>query len=156
MKTLTALTLWISLAFICTPALYAQPYGTALGARIGTETGITVKHYLNSSFAVEGLGLWYHQGLRVGGLALQHVDLDRQGVTRLFAGAGLHAGYDGRKLETDKLTAAAGMDIVGGVAFIIPNLPIELSLDWKPAWEWTGNKGFSLQRAGVSFRVMLD
>jgi hypothetical protein len=149
----------ISLLFFLTisfSAVFAQPYGWSLGGRIGTEAGLTVKHYLNRSVAIEGLGLMYHRGVRVGALLEQHFDLDRRGNTRLFAGAGLHAGYNGRRIETDQLTGSLGVDAIGGVAFIVPNLPIELSLDWKPAWEFAGQPGFSLQRAGVSLRVMLD
>ncbi len=137
--------------------LLAQPYTTALGGRLGTGTGVTIKHYLAEPFAVEGQLLYQGLGLRAGALGLYHFDIDRRGNNRFYTGAGAYAGYLGRKKETDRLRAVAGIDLSAGVELVFPTLPASISLDWQPGLQFAGDgPSLRLQQAGMSLRVFLN
>lgn len=154
--TFTYRLLLLTAALATGTSMLVQPYTTAVGGRLGTGTGVTLKHYLAEPFAVEGQLLYQGLGLRAGAMGLYHFDIDRRGNNRFYTGAGAYAGYLGRKKETDRLRAVAGIDLSAGVELVFPTLPASISLDWQPGLQFAGDgPSLRLQQAGMSLRVFL-
>ena len=113
-------------------------YKTAAGLRLGYPYGVSVKHFANEKSAVEGiLGFWYG-GLNVTALYEYHQPLGKEPGLKWFAGAGAeftswnYGGYSG---------GVFGIDLIAGLDYKLPTAPLNLSLDWKPAFIVSGGAG---------------
>ena len=62
-------------------------YSTAIGAKF-YPTGITLKHFINSSTALEFLGYFYERGSRLTGLYEFHGEIGNPGGLRWYVGPG--------------------------------------------------------------------
>ena len=122
----------------------AQDYTTSLGVRLGGwENGITVKHFLGEGAAIEGIFSSRWRGWGITGLyEVQSAIGDVDGLY-WYVGAGGHIGqydysYWGRYNYAKGITTVIGVDGIIGLEYIIPDLPLNLSLDWKPAFNLVG------------------
>jgi len=136
---------FIALALFCTwssHSAFAQSetansseYTTALGLRLGWPAGVTVKHFMSPHNALEGIvGFWYG-GINITGLYEYHSPIKGVNGLQWFIGIGAdftswnYYGYNG---------ASIGIDGIIGLDYKINSVPIDLSLDWKPAFYVTG------------------
>ena len=108
---------------------FAQDYDWAVGVRAGgTNSGLTVKHKMNSSSAVEGvLSIPYDAGFIFTGLYEVYMPVIGDGFN-LYYGGGAHVGVLG---NVDRFRL--GIDGVVGLEYKIPEVPIAFSLEYKPA-----------------------
>lgn len=136
----------------------AQDYNTGIGLRGGWGTGLTVKHFLNSKAAVEGIldSRWH--GLGITGLYELHTrafDVDR---LNFYYGVGGHLGFwDGqyyRSYDNSKTYTVIGIDGILGLEYNFKEIPFNLSLDWKPTFDLTGNSGFWGDGGAISIRYI--
>jgi len=136
------------LAFIVMAAMTtlsnAQEYETAAGLRGGLYNGVTIKHFLGGKSAVEGIltTRWY--GFNVTGLYELHswraFDVDR---LNWYYGAGGHLGNmdkNSTALFTGDLVI--GVDLILGIEYTFEEIPVNLGVDWKPAFNLVGGSEF--------------
>lgn len=118
---------------VCIQTVNAQTKGNPqLGLRLGLPFGATARYYFSDANAVEGIAGVYSGTVTLTGLYERHFDLSPQTTAGLgwFIGGGAHLGS--RKTDGN-MKFIAGVDGIGGMDYTFPSLPLNLSLDWKPA-----------------------
>lgn len=135
----------------------AQNYNTAIGVRLGGLTsGVTIKHFVASRTALEGIVSFGQKSFLVTGLYEKHRSFDNAaGLTWLY-GVGAHVGFfnygggyyyikNNRAYvinEGDRRTVV-GADFILGLDYKFPNVPFNVGLDMKPFVDFfDGPKGF--------------
>ena len=138
--------------------LNAQDYNTALGVRLSSaaasvNNSVSIKHFINDNTAIEGL-LSFGDPLALGVLVELHKPLSASGL-RYFYGAGGYLSfvktYNPNKLknETDANFGAQG---VIGLDYKFTNVPLNISLDWKPELNIVTDINFEPAAIGFSAR----
>jgi hypothetical protein len=105
----------------------AQDYRMALGVRLSNSTptlnnSITGKYFITETSAIEGL-VSFGSRFGVGALLEIHKSFQPAGFG-WFYGGGVYAGFD-----SDTYVGPTG---IVGLDYKFPNIPLNLSLDWKP------------------------
>lgn len=136
----------------------AQDYNTGVGLRLGFSNGLTVKHFLSQRSAVEGLLATRWHGFEITGLLEVHnqaFDVDR---LKWYFGGGAHIGFwNGDNTywgDTGTNYTIIGVDGILGIEYSFSEVPINLSLDWKPAFNLTGYTGFWGDGGALSIRYI--
>ena len=136
----------------------AQDYQTGIGLRGGLGAGLTIKHFVNSKAAVEGIldSRWH--GLSVTGLYEIHNEAFNTDRLKWYYGFGGHFGFwDGqyyRDYHTSSNYAILGLDGILGLEYSFKEIPINLSLDWKPVFDLTGSSHFWGDGGAISIRYI--
>ena len=124
----------------------AQP--RALGVRAGYGGELSYQHTTPAGFLEADLGFLAGHGFYVTGV--YDFILANSGCCNFYVGPGLQLGA-----WTDKDAAGFNIGVVGqmGVEFEIPSIPLNVSLDWRPAFYFMhggfGWDGFAL---GLRYR----
>ncbi|MCU0338393.1 MAG: hypothetical protein MUE30_00795 [Spirosomaceae bacterium] len=135
----------------------AQDYHTAVGLRAGGPNGVTIKHFTKPKMAVEGIISSRWRGLGFTGLVEGHARF--LGVKRLhfIYGAGGHIYFWGdsrRGYSPSGRSSVVGIDGILGLEYNFKEIPINLSLDWKPYANLHTDFGFWGDEGGISVRYM--
>lgn len=129
-------------------------YKSAFGAKIWNGGGLTLKTFINPKHALEFTGFFRGLGSRVGASYEIHGDLNSEGNLKWYFGPGVHVGFykfDEGALQKYNGTYV-GVNGVVGIDYKFTELPINISLDWQPAFEFfSGNNGF-VNFGGLSVR----
>jgi hypothetical protein len=124
----------------------AQEYDTGVGLRVGTGAGLTVKHFLNTRSALEGLFMTRWHGFDITGLYEIHDQAFETPHLEWFYGFGAHIGfYNGDYVEwgiPGSTYNVLGVDGIIGIEYSFTEAPINLGLDLKPALNLIGYTGF--------------
>ncbi|WMN10737.1 hypothetical protein QYS49_35805 [Marivirga salinae] len=108
--------------------LSAQKYGTAVGLRIGdARFGLSVKQRILLRFSAEAITDVKANSFQFAVLPKYHLPITGEGFN-LFFGAGMHVG------SLKEYGATYGYDLMAGIEWKIPALPIVISADVKPAY----------------------
>lgn len=123
----------------------AQEYNTGVGLRMGPYQGITVKHFLDSGSAIEGILATQYGGFYIAGLYEKpQIAFDTPHLD-WFYGVGGHIGsWNGAHnhwADDNTSYTAIGIDGIIGMEYTF-DVPINLGLDWKPAFNLTSPAGF--------------
>jgi hypothetical protein len=136
----------------------AQDYNTGVGLRLGFSNGLTVKHFLSQRSAVEGLLATRWRGFEITGLFEVHnqaFDVER---LNWYYGFGGHIGFWNGDNTTwgDVGTnyTLIGIDGILGIEYNFSEVPINIGLDWKPAFNLTGYTGFWGDGGALSIRYI--
>ena len=136
----------------------AQEYKTALGVRLSSSNAIqnnsvSLKYFLNEKTAIEGL-FTFGDPLALGALVEFHKPLSSAGLT-YFYGAGGYVGFL-KKLNTNtqktNTEANFGAQGVIGLDYKFTNIPLNISLDWKPELNIVSDINFEPAAIGFSAR----
>jgi hypothetical protein len=127
----------------------AQEYKTAVGIRLGPNSaaiapGFTVKHFLNEKHAVEGI-IGFKDGVGICGLYDWYHPVNSVEHLQWFIGAGGYAAY------RTKTAYIGGAGIVG-LDYKFPEIPLNISIDWKPELNIVETVGFEASGVGFSAR----
>jgi hypothetical protein len=125
-------------------------YKTAIGAKLWTGGGISVKTFIKDNNALEFVGYFDRYGTRITGLYEIHGNLSSEGALKWYVGPGAHVGlYKG--------ITAVGIDGVVGIDYKFTNMPLNLALDWQPSFELgSGTRnGFNANWGGFAIRFTL-
>lgn len=107
-------------------ALSGQAYEHSLGVRAGYSSGITYKGFLRHRMAaIEGEVLYNRHGFNLSALYEHHLEPFRNKQWMLYAGGGAFGGDWGGEFSV-------GVAGIAGVEFMVRDLPLNFSLDWKP------------------------
>ena len=111
---------------ILTTGLSAQPYEHSAGIRAGYSSGISYKGFFRYKMtAIEADALYNRHGFNLTGLYEYHMEPFRNDRWIVYVGGGAFGGnWEGE--------FSLGLAAAGGIEYIIRDLPINLSLDWKP------------------------
>ncbi len=124
-------------------------YKTAIGIK-GVPFAVTWKNFSSKrNRAVEFLAD-FNDGFRLTGLYEWHGNLNGDGNVKWYIGLGAHGGY----YKDNEEGTMVGLDAVGGLDYKFRRLPINLSLDWQPSYEFvTPGTEFQGGRGGLAVRI---
>lgn len=135
-----------------------QSTKNSLGLRFGGSSGITYKQYLNSNSAVEVIGSFPRSGLQLTGLYQVYKPLSKPNLS-FFYGFGGHVGiWDDRDqrvwFEEDQNfnQIIVGFDGILGLNYEFQEVPINMSLDWKPEVNLASYRGVWVGDIALSVR----
>ncbi len=136
----------------------AQDYNTGIGLRGGFSNGLTVKHFISEKAALEGILASRWSGFQITGLYEIHnraFDTDR---LNWYFGFGAHVGFwNGKRVpwsENNDQYTVIGVDGILGLEYNFREVPINLSLDWKPELNFYGHSGFWADGGAFSIRYI--
>ncbi|MEX0882918.1 MAG: hypothetical protein WDZ72_05535 [Cyclobacteriaceae bacterium] len=134
----------------------AQSYATSAGLRLGVSNGLTVKHFIKENTALEGIIHTRYRGVILTGLFEIHKDINEVKGLRWFYGGGGHVGFWGSSIGryNDRYgnTTIIGIDGIIGLDYLFEDFPLNVSLDYKPAFNLTGRTGFWGTESALSVR----
>lgn len=127
----------------------AQNYKNAVGIRLGPNSpaispGFTIKHFLNETSAIEGI-IGVSNGIGFCALYEWHHPIESVNHLHWFVGAG---GYAAFRYSTSFIGAAG----IAGLDYKFDQIPLNISVDWKPELNIITNVGFEASGVGVSAR----
>ncbi len=153
----------VSLLVVLTTGIFytasaQQPYTTAVGVRLSSSNAmvsnaISVKHFINDKMAVEGL-LSFGDPLALGALLELHQPLSSPGLSWYYGGGAYLAflktvNTTTLKTSTDPNFGAQG---VIGLDYKFTNIPLNISLDWKPELNIVNDINFEPAAIGFTAR----
>jgi hypothetical protein len=154
------------LAVVCffSISLKAQEYKTAVGIRLGPGSpavsgGFTVKHFMDEKHAVEAI-LGINGGIGLCGLYEWHQPIPTVEHLQWFAGVGGYAAYRNNTMVIPEEnstgyksnTAYVGAAGIIGADYKFQDIPLNISIDWKPELNFIENVGFEASGVGFSAR----
>ena len=125
-------------------------YKTAVGVKLWNGGGVSLKTFIADDKALEFIGFFYNNRTRITGLYQIHGDLNTEGNLKWYLGFGGH-------VSLYKTYSGFGLDGVAGIDYKFSNLPLNLALDWQPAFELGSGSynGFYGNWGGVAVRYTL-
>lgn len=141
----------------------AQNYETGIGIRGGFASGITVKHFLTDKTAIEGIFSTRWEGFLITGLyEIETPAFDTEGLSWYYGG-GAHIGFwnsssSGNIWWEDDHSGSytvLGLDGIIGLSYTFTEIPINVSIDWKPMLNFVGYSGFWGDMAAISVRYTI-
>jgi hypothetical protein len=136
----------------------AQDYNTGIGLRGGWGTGLTVKHFLGENKAVEGIFDSRWHGFSVTGLYEIHNQAFSVNRLNWYYGVGGHIGFwDGqyyRNHNNNTNYTVIGVDGILGLEYNFEEIPFNIGIDWKPAFNLTDSSGFYGDGGAISIRYI--
>lgn len=155
MKFKTFLLAGILLAF--TASMNAQSYKTGIGAKLGFYNGITVKHFVTPSTALEGIAQFRWGGAIITGLYEWQQPIYSAPGLDYYVGAGAHVGFfDKQKYKWAETSSVLGVDVVVGLEYTFPTAPFTIGLDYKPAFNLIGDTHIWGDGLGMSLRFNIN
>jgi len=130
-------------------AVQGQNYNTGLGVRLGYFNGITVKHFVSESNALEGIASFRWNGFIITGLYEWQKPIKGAPGLDYEIGFGAHLGAFGDRRNgwwddddfdgnPDDNFTLFGVDFIAGLEYTFAEVPFNLALDWKPAFNFGG------------------
>jgi hypothetical protein len=151
------LTIIFAIAFVAVSS--AQDYRTGIGLRAGYPVGLSVKHFVSSNTALEGILASQWRGFLITGLFEAHKRLADVNNLNWYYGFGAHVGFFNENAdrywgEPGTAYTVVGIDGILGIEYNFEDIPVNLSLDWKPAFNLTGYTGFWGDGGALSIRYI--
>jgi hypothetical protein len=155
MKTLLRVAFAMALATTFSFSANAQEYNTGIGFRGGIASGLTVKHFIKSDAAIEGIlsSGFRHRGVVLTVLYEKHAQAFNARGLQWYYGLGGHVGvHDGyhyyyydkarRDRYRDDRVLGVGIDGVLGLEYYIRDIPFTIGADIKPFINIPHGRGF--------------
>jgi hypothetical protein len=145
---------------VTTDSFSQQNYKTALGLRLNGGAGISVRHSLKENQSIEGILYTRWRGLNITGIySVNYPVFDEPGFN-FFIGGGGHIGFWDRDRspwwDEDKkygdTRMVLGIDGQIGLEYTFKEIPLNLAIDWKPAFNIIGITNFWVGDAALSVR----
>ena len=153
MKLKTFLIAGLLLTFTAfTTTISAQNYRTGIGARVGFFNGVTVKHFLSPSNALEGIVNFRWGGAIVTGMYEWQQPIPSAPGLDYFLGVGAHVGFFESYHWDNDVSTIVGADVVVGLEYTFPTVPFSLALDYKPAFNFIGDNHVWADGVALSIR----
>lgn len=135
-------------------------YKTALGLRLNGGAGISVRHSLKENQSIEGILYTRWRGLNITGIYSVNYPVFKEPGFNFFIGGGGHIGFWDRDRSPwwdedkkyDDTRMVLGVDGQIGLEYTFKEIPLNLAIDWKPAFNIIGIKNFWVGDAALSVR----
>jgi hypothetical protein len=148
----------MAITLIAGTMVKAQDYKTSLGLRAGVPYGVTIKHFLNKTDALEGILAARYQGLVITGLWENEHWTGKYPGLNWYWGAGAHIGFWDQganpNVEPTYTGAVFGVDGVIGLEYTFDDFPLNLSLDLLPTINLFGSTGWGGINGALSIRYV--
>jgi hypothetical protein len=138
--------------------LPAQNYKTALGVRLSSSNAmqnnsISIKQFISEKMAVEGL-FTFGDPLALGALVEFQKPLSAAGLSYFYGGGGYISFVKKVNVATSKTTTEPNFGAQGivGLDYKFSNIPLNISLDWKPELNIVSDINFEPAAIGFSAR----
>lgn len=148
------------LGLIICVSLSAQDYRTSAGLKVGMSNGVSVKHFLSSDMAVEGIiAKNLYKGIGLSALVEKHKGfLDVRGVNWYYGGGGHFYRFEGNNTypfikDNKNAGIVIGIDAVFGFEHGFKTLPFTIAVDFRPGYNIAG-KGIIYNEFGFSARYI--
>lgn len=133
----------------------AQSYDNAIGFRGGLASGLTFKHMMGDKAGFELLLDSRWSGFSFTALYEIHAEAFEVEGLNWYYGGGAHAGsyrsnVNNRYFNDER--TVIGIDGILGIEYNISEIPINVSLDYKPALNLVGYSGFWGDNGALSIR----
>jgi hypothetical protein len=167
------LTLLLLLA-VAMPSL-AQNYKTGIGLRGGYMYGLTIKHFVDSKSAVEGIISPRWGGVLVTGLYEKHTTAFQVPQLQFYGGIGGHVGFwnydeddhhhghhkhpwfdDDHDHDDGHHHNIVGVDLILGLEYSFRDIPFSVGVDWKPGMNLIGHQGVWLGDVAFNARFLIS
>lgn len=136
----------------------AQNYNTGIGFRGGYSNGLTIKHFVSTKAAIEGIFASRWHGAELTGLYEIHNTAFSAPRLQWLIGFGGHIGFwngeDTNWGNHGEKYTVVGIDGILGLEYSFREVPINLSIDWKPALNLVGYTGFWGDGGAFSIRYI--
>jgi len=136
----------------------AQDYKTGIGARLGFNQGLTVKHFISQKSALEFLLATRWRGFEITGLYEVHNQAFNTERLRWYFGFGGHIGFwngdNANWGEPGVDYTVIGIDGILGLEYSFVEVPINIGIDWKPSYNLSGYTGFWADGGAISIRYI--
>lgn len=145
---------------VTTDSFSQHNYKTALGLRLNGGAGISVRHSLKENQSIEGILYTRWRGINITGIySVNYPVFDEPGFN-FFIGGGGHIGFWDRDRspwwDEDKkygdTRMVLGIDGQIGLDYTFKEIPLNLAIDWKPAFNIIGITNFWVGDAALSVR----
>ncbi|EMR04623.1 hypothetical protein [Cesiribacter andamanensis] len=148
--------------------LWAQNYKTGVGLRGGYIYGITVKHFVNSNTAIEGIVSPRWGGILLTGLYEKHATAFQIKQLQYYGGLGAHVGVWNNHRhrhwrnhpwfdDHDEVNhTVLGADLILGLEYSFREIPFSLGVDWKPGLNLIGHQGLWFDDVALSLRFLIS
>lgn len=147
------------LSLFVTTSILSQDYTTAIGLRGGLSNGVTVKHFISGNSALEGILSTRWRGFNITGLYEINNALPEPGLNWYYGGGahiGFWSGYNRHPwFKDDRAYTVVGVDGILGIEYNFIDIPLNLSLDWKPAFNLVGYSGLWMDNFALSVRYLI-
>ena len=132
----------VFMLFVSAMSVQAQDYNTGIGLRGGPFNGLTIKHFISSTNAIEGVLSTQWNGWMVSGTWEKHATaFDADGL-KWFYGIGGQVGFwnDNVYWGTPNHGDYTVLGIHGalGLEYTFNEIPFSIGADWKPALNLSG------------------
>lgn len=170
--TLAAAALTIAMLFACATDASAQAYRNALGFRLGSPFGITYKHLFNEHSGLEMIFAARGRSGEIIGLYEYHIYPAKKAPEfDLYFGGGAHVGFYGARVKgkdkglfyggnpywaRDEAYVGVGLDAIVGCSYTFKNAPVNLGIDYKPAFMVNHYVGYLRGDLAISVRFVLN
>ena len=117
----------------------------AIGLRFGLGSGLTFQHFYSDHNVIELIAMQRYGGVSITGLYEAHNQaFDVRGL-KWYIGGGAHAAVYGKRSvlhdgSDQENIAAFGLDGIIGIEYFMRGLPLQISVDWKPAINLYGTR----------------
>jgi hypothetical protein len=150
----------IALIFLTVSTSNAQEYTTGAGLRLGRYQGITVKHFIKKGTAIEGILATQYGGFFIAGLYEKQQNAFDTPHLDWYYGVGAHIGsWDGGHsdnwVSNGESYTTIGIDGIIGLEYTF-DVPVNLGLDWKPAFNFSSPSGFWFDGLSLSVRYTFN
>ncbi len=136
----------------------AQDYNTGIGLRVGYTNGITIKHFVSSKTALEGIISSRWRGVQITGLYEYQSHFNNADRLNWFIGFGGHIGFwEGQYVkwgDSGTNYTVVGLDGILGMEYNFREVPINIGIDWKPSFNVFGYSGFWGDGGALSIRYI--
>ncbi|MBU1013447.1 MAG: hypothetical protein KKG99_10610 [Bacteroidetes bacterium] len=136
----------------------AQDYNTGIGFRGGLSNGLTIKTFIGEKAALEFLVASRWHGFSLTGLYEIHNQAFNADGLKWYYGVGVHVGFwNGKHVkwaDDDVAYTVIGFDGILGLEYSFPDIPINISIDWKPELNVSGYSGFWGDGGAISIRYI--
>jgi len=155
MRSLILLTLLCSCLVLTSRAQDGAPdYKLGLGIRFSNASptlsnSVSIKYFLNEKSAIDGLISFGGSRFGIGGLYEVHTPLNATAGLKWYYGAGGYVGFQ----DGDTYLGPTG---VIGLDYKFPNIPLNLSLDWKPELDIIPKVNFVPDAFGLTARFTIQ
>ena len=125
---------------------FTRDYNTIIGLRGGWFNGITVKHFIGENKALEGILSTRWLGFNITGLyKIHHNAFDVTGLNWYYGGSGHIGFWEGSNVKwssNNNAYTVIGIDGILGLEYNFDEILINISIDWKPAFNIIGHTSF--------------
>ena len=139
----------ILLFFSSADKLDAQEYTHSAGIRAGFSSGIVYKGFFDRNSAIAIEGLYNRNGLNVTGLYQYHIAPFKNDRALFYFGGGPFAGQWGDEFSL-------GVAGVAGFEYILRDIPLVFSVDWKPLFNIIMQTDYEFVDFGLAIRYYFE